>query len=68
MSVKCFIVQAPLQRENKNFSRWMSHTKFHAIGFNLSDGVTDTLESSSALIYLVLVQRINTQNSGGKPS
>ncbi len=26
-------------------------TSFHAIGFNLSNGVTDTLESSTILIY-----------------
>jgi hypothetical protein len=31
------------------------------LGFNLSNGETDTLESSSILIYLVLVQSIYAQ-------
>ena len=31
------------------------------LAFNLSNGVTDTLESSSILIYLVLVKTIYTQ-------
>jgi hypothetical protein len=31
------------------------------LGFNLSDGVTDTFESSSLLIYLIQVKGIYTQ-------
>jgi hypothetical protein len=35
--------------------------------FNLSNGVTDTLESSSILIFFIEVKGIYTQSSGGKP-
>ena len=41
---------------------------FVQLGFNLSDKVTDTLESSSKLIYLVQMKSIYTQISGRKPS
>jgi hypothetical protein len=37
------------------------------LGFNLSNGVTDTLESNSILIYLIQVKGIYTQSFGGKP-
>jgi hypothetical protein len=37
------------------------------LGFNLSNRVTDTLESSSILTYLVQVKSIYTQSSGRKP-
>jgi hypothetical protein len=35
--------------------------------FNLSNGVTDTLEYNSILIYLVQVKSIYTRSSGRKP-
>ncbi len=35
---------------------------FHAIQFNLSNGVTDTLESCSMLIHSELRMGLNTQN------
>jgi hypothetical protein len=35
--------------------------------FNLSNGGTDTLESSSILIFFIQVKGIYTQSSGGKP-
>jgi len=34
---------------------------FVQLGFNFSNGVTDTLESSSMLIYLIQVKGICTQ-------
>jgi hypothetical protein len=34
------------------------------IGLNLSNGVTDTLESSSILIYFQACKSVYTQNSG----
>jgi hypothetical protein len=34
---------------------------FRAIGFYLSNGVTDTIESSSVLIYLIQVKGISIQ-------
>jgi hypothetical protein len=37
------------------------------LGFNLSNGVTDTLESSSILIYLDTRKIIYTQKSGEMP-
>jgi len=35
-------------------------TSFVQLGFNLSDGATDTLESSSKLLYLIQVKIIYT--------
>ncbi len=37
---------------------------FVQLGFNLSNGVTDTLESGSILIYLETRKSIYTQRSG----
>ncbi len=40
---------------------------FMQLGFNLSNGVTNTLESSSILIYLEICKSIYTQQSGEMP-
>jgi hypothetical protein len=47
----------------------ISESSFRAIGnsCNLSDGVTDTLGSSTILIYFIQVMDIYTQSSGGTP-
>ncbi len=37
------------------------------LGFNLSNGITDTLESNSILIYLSKHMNLYTQNVGRKP-
>jgi hypothetical protein len=37
------------------------------LGFSLSNGVTDTLEYNSILIYLVQVKNIYTRSSSRKP-
>ncbi len=37
------------------------NNNFRALDFNLSDGVTDTLESNSILIYFISVKGIYTQ-------
>jgi hypothetical protein len=41
------------------------HRHFHGIGFKLRNRVTETIESSSILIYLVLAQSIYTQVPAG---
>ncbi len=41
---------------------------FVQLGFNLSNGVTDTLESSTILLYLETRKSIYTQQCGELPS
>ncbi len=45
-----------------NFIKITERIEFHAIGFYLSNGVTDTLESSTTLLYLETHMGLYTQN------
>ncbi len=45
----------------------MLYPYFMQLGFNLSNGVTDTLESSSILIYSDQYMSLFTQSLGGMP-